>query len=117
MRKNIVINEYIYSAFTAYSVNWPFISFSGFNNNLIVINAFEKQLYHRIQIALEGVQNVMIMKTYITDTYDLFLVTQTDEQENLRIKKGDGRKLWSGINKTISKENDDIKEQNDSFPA
>lgn len=42
VRRNLVINEYMYSAFTAYSVNWPFIAFSGFNNNVIVINAFEK---------------------------------------------------------------------------
>lgn len=78
-RRNVVINQYKYSAFTAFSVNWPFIAFSGFNNNLVIINVFEKQLYHRIQIAPEGVENVGILKSYITDTYDLFLLTLTQE--------------------------------------
>ena len=45
------------------------------------------------------------MKTYITDNFDLFLLTLTDEQEDLRVKKK-GKGLWSMTNKMISKEHD-----------
>jgi hypothetical protein len=39
-RKILKIKEFIFSSFRAYSVNWPFICFSGFGNYLVIINVF-----------------------------------------------------------------------------
>ena len=40
----------LFSSTGAYSIGWPYICFSGFNNRLVMSNLFEKKTFHRIQI-------------------------------------------------------------------
>ena len=66
---------------TAYSINWPYVTFSGLSNTLVIINAFERRMIHRIEIApphaQEGSDNyerACIEETCISDTKDLFIL-------------------------------------------
>lgn len=56
---------------SAFSVNWPYIAFSGLNDYLIIMNAFEQEMIHRVQVFDES-EDIDICQTYITDTNDLF---------------------------------------------
>ena len=33
---------------TAFSINWPYVAFSGIKNNLVLINAFNRKMIHHI---------------------------------------------------------------------
>ena len=65
---------------TAYSINWPYVTFSGLSNTLVIINAFERRIIHRIEIAPPHAQEAIsyerasIEQTFITDTKDLFVL-------------------------------------------
>ena len=50
-RKILKVREFIYSIFRAYSVNWPFICFSGFGNYLVIINVFSSNIFHQLEVA------------------------------------------------------------------
>lgn len=39
---------YTYSAMTAFSINWPYVTFTGLTNHIILINAFDKRNLRRI---------------------------------------------------------------------
>ena len=80
-RKILKVREYIFSSFRAYSVNWPYICFSGLGNDLCVINAFQQNIIHMIQVAPDNSQNTSIVQTYITDTKDLFMITMTQDSK------------------------------------
>ena len=58
----------------AQSTSWPYFAYSGFSNYILLIDAFNRKFIHRIQLADES-QNITICDTYITDTYDLFVLT------------------------------------------
>jgi len=65
--------SYIYSSVRAFSANWPYITFSGLENYLLLINVYNQKVLHRIQFAPLG-ENVMVCQTFISNTKDLFLV-------------------------------------------
>ena len=57
----------------AQSTSWPYFAYSGFSNYLLLINAFNRKFIQRILVAEEH-ENVTICDTYISDTYDLFIL-------------------------------------------
>ena len=63
--KNTVMN--------AYSMNWPYVSFSGLENELTILNASAQDVIHRVPIVQPN-EKVTICTTYITDTRDLFIL-------------------------------------------
>lgn len=54
---------------TAFSINWPYVAFSGLNSTLVVVNAFNRKMIHRIEMPQT---QTLVLKTFITDTNDLF---------------------------------------------
>ena len=68
--------SYIYSSARAFSSNWPYITFSGLENYLLLINVYKPKMLHRLQFAPLG-ENVMVCQTFISNTKDLFLVVRT----------------------------------------
>ena len=54
---------------TAFSINWPYVAFSGLNSTLVVVNAFNRKMIHRIEMPQT---QILVLKTFITDTNDLF---------------------------------------------
>ena len=61
----------------AFSFEWPYVSFSGIiNNHVFLLNAYDKTIIHRIQIA-EDQQNAHFkcLATVVTTTKDLFILT------------------------------------------
>lgn len=97
---------------TAYSINWPYVTFSGLNNTLVIINAFERKVIHRIEIAKQQVQEsesyqrAYIEKTFITDTKDLFILIR--DQNHYLLYTID-------LDKTNFKEIDDATNIQDAF--
>jgi hypothetical protein len=51
--------SYIYSSVRAFSSNWPYITFSGLENYLLLINIYRPKMLHRLQFAPLG-ENVMV---------------------------------------------------------
>ena len=45
--------EYAYSSIKAFSIKWPYVAFSGIQNFIMIYNAFDSNLIHRIEIASE----------------------------------------------------------------
>jgi len=43
--------SYIYSSVRAFSINWPYVAFSGLENYILLVNLFDRKLLHRIQFA------------------------------------------------------------------
>ena len=78
--EKIVYSQYSFSEMTAFSINWPYVTFAGLNNNLDIINAFQRKMIHRIEIAPPHAQEsgnstkAYIEQTFITDTKDLFIL-------------------------------------------
>lgn len=73
VQKDIEYFYYVYNPIRAFSINWPYVAFAGLGNHLMIVNAFDRRLMRRIQIAEDDIK-IMICETYITDTYDLFIV-------------------------------------------
>ena len=65
--------SYLYSPVRAFSISWPYVTFSGLGNYLLIVNAFARKTIHRVQIAPEE-DPINICETFITSTKDLFLV-------------------------------------------
>lgn len=63
----------------AFSANWPYIAFSGMDDHLVIINAFEQEVVHRVQVFDEK-QDIDIAQTYISDTNDLFCLVYEDQK-------------------------------------
>ena len=57
----------------AFSVNWPYISFSGFSNYIFIINAFNPNIIYRSEIANPDT-HALVCDTFIADSNDLFVV-------------------------------------------
>jgi hypothetical protein len=66
------------SSFRAVSFNWPYIAFSGMSGTVIIINAHESRIFHRVQVAAEE-SKTSICQTFVTDTHSLFIVTLQQE--------------------------------------
>jgi len=64
---------------SAFSVGWPYITFTGLKNYLLIFNAFHQNILHRIQVA-EDHESVQVVDTYITTTSDLYFVLRNDER-------------------------------------
>ena len=58
----------------AFSINWPYIAYSGLNNELVILNAFQQDQIHRVELCQDGQKEINILGTYITDTRDLFIL-------------------------------------------
>lgn len=74
--------NYIYSPLRAFSICWPYIAFSGLGKFILLVNAYENTKIRRIQIAEEG-RAITICQTYITETNDLFVCIQDEDQYKL----------------------------------
>lgn len=77
--------NYIRSSFSsigAFSLNWPYISFAGHDNYLLIANAYESTFLHRIQIANKG-KTIKVCETYLTDTKDLFVLVHESDMYKL----------------------------------
>ena len=73
--QNMYRYGYIFSSLRAFSTSWPYVAFAGFSNYIILVNAFDRKFIQRIQLADDS-QRITICDTYITDTYDLFVLLQ-----------------------------------------
>ena len=49
--KSLNMKSYIFSSVNAFSFNWPYITFSGLENFLLVINIFDRKQIYRLQLA------------------------------------------------------------------
>jgi len=84
--QNVVYNHYIYAVGNAFAINWPYISFSGLDNDLTILNTFDIDVSHRVIISTEG-EEINICATFISDTRDLFtLVHRYSKQEYVLYK-------------------------------
>lgn len=98
--------KYINSTNRAYGFNWPYLSFSGFGNFLLLINAFDTRLFHRIEIAPKD-SKITICDTYITDTMELFVIILQNDKYKLfsldleRDKKIDPNKAFYSFGEPI----------------
>ena len=64
---------------TAFSINWPYVAFSGLNSSLVILNAYNRKMVHRINLGNENdrFNKTTILKTFITDTNDLFILVHS----------------------------------------
>ena len=83
--RNIEYFSYLYSSMTAFSFNWPFVAFSGLGNTLVVLNAFNRRMIHRIDLVdkdafsnIGRYERTLIEKTFISDTNDLFALVHRE---------------------------------------
>ena len=49
---------------------------------MIVVNAFNRRLLHRVEFSDEW-ESIVISQTYITESNDLFVLVQKDDMYNL----------------------------------
>ena len=66
----------------AFSLNWPYISFAGHDNLLVIANAYEGTFLHRIQVT-ESDKTLKICQTYLSDSKDLFILIHVSEKYRL----------------------------------
>ena len=62
--------------YMAYSFNWPYFSYATKMNFVFILNAFNPNFIQRYQFPNHIVR---IMKTFLTDTHDLFIIVETEE--------------------------------------
>jgi hypothetical protein len=46
--KAFIKKSYIYSSVRAFSINWPYVAFSGLENYILLVNLYDRKLLHRI---------------------------------------------------------------------
>lgn len=73
------------NAIRAFGFNWPYLSFSGLGNDILVINCYDHEQIHQVQIGKKE-EKMTIIDTYITDTNDLFIATQVKVQQVIKYK-------------------------------
>lgn len=78
----MICRAFQYSGINSFSTNWPYSTCTGYGNYLILVNAFDQKFIQRIQLADDS-QKITVCDTYITDTYDLFVLIQ--EKETFRL--------------------------------
>lgn len=66
----------------AMSMKWPYVTFQGIYNSVVVINATDRNMIHRIEFDDEW-DSIDISATYITDTNDLFVMVAKENHYNL----------------------------------
>ena len=47
---NVTYREATSGKVAAFSANWPYVTFSGMDDHLVVINAYEPEVLHRVQV-------------------------------------------------------------------
>lgn len=57
----------------AFSMKWPYLCYANESNGISILNAFSKNVVHRITIAPKMI-SLIICETYITNTQDLFVI-------------------------------------------
>lgn len=62
-----------YSVVNAFSINWPYVAYSGLDNELVILNAFQQDQVHRVELC-DAEEEIDILATFITDTRDLFVL-------------------------------------------
>ena len=73
---NCIYSSDSFSPMQAVSVKWPYLAYSGLNKEyLMLINMFDKDTIHRIKLQDEA----LVIQTYITETNDLFVMSQTKD--------------------------------------
>ena len=82
IQKDVHCCKYNEDVVSAFSINWPYVAFAGLENLLVIVNAFDKELVHRFQLAPPGV-NMQIKQTYISDTQDVYALVYMNEKLNL----------------------------------
>lgn len=75
----------------AISVKWPYIAYSGIEKKFLnVFNLFDKNSMHRIKIH----EKSMVIATYITETNDLFVLSQINDLYKLQFIDLDASNKW-----------------------
>lgn len=64
----------------AFSMNWPYLAFSGLQNDLIILNAHDQDHTHRLLVSPPNV-DIMICENFITDSRDLFCLVYIYEEK------------------------------------
>ena len=41
IKENLEMFHYTYQVVNAFSINWPYVAYSGLNNELVILNAFQ----------------------------------------------------------------------------
>lgn len=67
------MDPHIFAQVTAFTTNWPYVSFSGMEDYLVLFNMNAPDYVHRVQLGPPG-ERVIIEQTQITETYDLFAI-------------------------------------------
>jgi hypothetical protein len=75
VQRNIEYFNYIFSPLRATSIAWPYIVITGLGNIVLIMNAFQKRVVRRIQVA-EKTAKVLISQTFLSETKDLFVMIQ-----------------------------------------
>ena len=68
---------------SAFSINWPFVAFSGIDDYIVVYSAAYLSLIHRIQIISNPTRSFKIFQTCIADSKDVYVLAYTQEQFQL----------------------------------
>lgn len=76
IKENLEMFHYTYQVVNAFSINWPYVAYSGLNNELVILNAFQQDQIHRVELVGIDGKEINILATYITDTRDLFILVQ-----------------------------------------
>lgn len=73
---------FVYSPLRAYSVQWPYVALSGLANFVLIVNAYDKRVLRRVQVADRDAK-ITISQTFITETMDLYVVIQEEDMYRL----------------------------------
>ena len=73
----------VYAVTNNFTINWPYIAYQGIKNELMILNAFEQERVHRIQLTdwdpfssqkIQKNNEISIQGTFISNTRDLFVL-------------------------------------------
>jgi len=77
-KENITFENDVLSPMQGFSTKWPYITFSGLIQNcVLLLNCYDNDILHRIEL---GHNPDHICFTQITDTNDLFILSQKDDE-------------------------------------
>ena len=76
--KEMVQNYYSYASVSAFSIKWPYVTFSGLGNFLLLISVFSRKTLHRIEICPPE-ETMKVCRTFITNTNDLYVVIRQEQ--------------------------------------
>ena len=50
LNEDFVKNFYSYASVSAFNIKWPYVSFSGLENFLLLLSVFSRKTLHRIEL-------------------------------------------------------------------